>query len=194
MADQRLEAAGDAGGVARDAELLEDGELVEVDPLADQAVLLEDEEGEDRQLVLPPRRGQAAQRAPVGSPDDRLDHHAVVGVMERAQLVPLVREGAPALLEVGAHLLGPVVDLAGGDQLVARVVEGVEGGAELMPVLGLHVLEDDRLSLLAHCGSRWHAATYISTAMLRSSAGAEWVSAPTETKSTPVAAISPTVS
>ena len=66
--------------------------------------------------------------------------HGVIGMMEREQLVALVGEGGAGLLEVARDLLGAVVDVAGGDQLVARVVEGVEGGIELVPVLRVHVL------------------------------------------------------
>ena len=92
----------------------------------------------------------------MGAADDRLDQHGVVGVVERDQLVALVREGPAALLEVPRHLLGPVVDVAGGDQLVAGVVEGLEGRVELVPVLRVHVLPDDRLPLASHFGGGRH--------------------------------------
>src|SRR4029077_20001953 len=134
----------------------------EVDALADQAVLLEDEERQDRELVLPPGGWQAAERTPVGAADDRLDHHAFVCVMESAQLVALVREGTPALLEIARDLLRPVIDVAGGDQLVAGVLEGVEGRVELVAVLRVHVLPDDLLALAAYCGRRRHRGDSIS--------------------------------
>src|SRR5262245_38946564 len=93
VADQRLDPADEAGRVAGDAELLQNGELVEVDPLADQPFLLEDEEGQDRQLVLAARRGQAPERTRMSAADDGLDHDALIGVMQGAQLIALVGEG-----------------------------------------------------------------------------------------------------
>ena len=58
MADQRLDPSGQGGGVAGDAQLAQDGELVEVDPLAEESILIKDEEGQDRQLILPPVGGR----------------------------------------------------------------------------------------------------------------------------------------
>ena len=67
--------------------------------------------------------------------------------MEGDQLVALVRKGGACLLEVARHLLRPVVDVAGADELVARMVEGGDRGVVLVPVLGLHVLDHELLAL-----------------------------------------------
>ena len=71
-----------------------------------------------------------------------LGDHGVLGVGEHHLLVALVREGGPRGPVVPGHLVGPVEYLAGGDQLVARVVEGGEGGGEVELVLGGHVPAD----------------------------------------------------
>ena len=128
----------------------------------------------------------------------RLHDHRVVGVVERDQLVALVGERGPSLLEVAVDLGLPVEHVARGDQLVARVVERLHRDVELVPVLGLHVLDDELLPL-AREGPSWGAwldptADPARRSRDRSSAGAEWVSAPTEMYSTPVAAISATFS
>ena len=89
----------------------------------------------------------------MGAAQPGLDDHGVFGVVELDQLVALVGEGAAGLLVVGGDLLGPVVDVAGRDDLVAGVLEGVERDVELVPVLGLHVLDDDLLAFLAQISS-----------------------------------------
>ena len=66
-----------------------------------------------------------------------------------AELVSLVRECRAGLLEVAHHLVGTVVHVARGDDLVARVIEGAERHVELMTVLGLHVLAHDGLATLS---------------------------------------------
>ena len=86
----------------------------------------------------------------MGPAYDGLDQHRVVGVMQGQQLVALVGESGAGVLEVLHDLLGSVVDLAGGDQLVPRVVKGVERVVELVAVLGVHVLAHDRLARRAH--------------------------------------------
>src|SRR3954465_3557117 len=154
--DQGLDTAGDAQRVASDAELAQDGQLVEVDALAGQLVAIELEDREDRQLELPARGRQAAQRALVGASHDGLDEDGIVGVVQRQELVALIREGSTGVVVVAGHLLGAVVDLPGGDQLVARVTEGVERGVELVPVLRVHVLTDDLPALLPPCGAQGH--------------------------------------
>jgi hypothetical protein len=80
---------------------------------------------------------------------DELGDHRVVGVVQRDQLVALVGERGARLVEVALDRLGAVVDLAGRDDLVARVVEGRQRDVELVPVLGLHVLAHQLLSGLA---------------------------------------------
>ena len=84
--------------------------------------------------------------AEVGAEQVELGDHRVVRVVQRDQLVALVGEGGARLREVAHHLLGPVVHLARGDDLVARMIEGAERHVELMPVLGLHVLAHDGLA------------------------------------------------
>jgi hypothetical protein len=79
----------------------------------------------------------------------RLDDHRIVRVVHRDQVVALVRERGPGLLEVARDLTRAVVDVAGADQLVARMVERRERCVELVPVLGLHVLDDELLALAA---------------------------------------------
>ena len=119
---------------------------VVVDALADQRVALEDEDGEE--LLLPAASGgrQAAERTGVRAASDRLHQHGVVGRVQLDDLDLLIREGPVELLPVGHHLLGAVVDLVGRDVLVARVLEGREGGLVVGGVLGLDVLADELLA------------------------------------------------
>ena len=77
---------------------------VEVDALADQPILLEHEQRAEAHLELAPGRRQAAEGAEVGAVEHRLDDHGVVGVVEREQLVALVGERRPRLLEVARDL------------------------------------------------------------------------------------------
>jgi hypothetical protein len=79
----------------------------------------------------------------------RLDDHRIVRVVHRDQLVALIRERSPGVLEVARDLTRAVVDVARADQLVARMVERRKRRVELVPILGLHVLGDERLALAA---------------------------------------------
>ena len=68
--------------------------------------------------------------------------------MQLEQFVSLIRERGAALLEVGHDRFRAIVDLAGPDQLVAGVIEGLQRDVELVAVLGLHVLAHDVLAAL----------------------------------------------
>ena len=158
MPGQCLELAAEAERVAGEAELAQGRRGVEVDALADQLVVVEHEDRQDRQLEAAPGRRQVAEGAGVGAAHHRLDQDRGVGMVQGQQLVALVGEGAPRLLEVRHHLLGPVVDLAGPHQLVAGVMEGGEGVVELVAVLGVHVLAHDLLALAPQQRIRRQAA------------------------------------
>src|SRR6185312_17359702 len=88
------------------------------------------------------------------------------------QLVALVGKRTAGLLVVGAHSRLAVVDVAGGDDLVARVGERADGRVEVVDVLRLHVLAHDRLPPRAQLVMRspLHAGT--STTARRSAAQA----------------------
>src|SRR5512144_2061780 len=77
-------------------------------------------------------------------------------MVQRQELVALVGKRAAGLGEVALHLLGAVVDLSGADQLVAGMLEGVEGRVELLAVLRVHVLAHDLLPLAPQRGVRRH--------------------------------------
>ncbi len=81
-----------------------------------------------------------------------LDDHALLGVVERDQLVALIGERSARLGEVSADLALTVVDVARGDDLVARVRKGRDRGVEVVVVLRLHVLAHDRLAARAQLG------------------------------------------
>ena len=93
------------------------------------------------------------------------DDHRLVGVMEGDQLVALVGERGARLLEVARHLVGAVEDVARADQLVARVVEGRERGVELVPVLGLHVLDNELLAPATKLRRKGHRLTHPASAV-----------------------------
>ena len=96
-----------------------------------------------------PRGGDPAERALVGPLQIELDYHAGVGVMKGDQLVALIGKGGPRVLEVLAHRVLPVEDIARRHDLVAGVAEGAQRQLEVVVVLGLHVLPDERLATLA---------------------------------------------
>src|SRR5439155_20352754 len=75
-----------------------------------------------------------------------LGQHRVVGVVHLDELVALVRERRARLLEIAVDRFLAVVDLAGGDQLVAWVLERAHGDVELVAILRLHVLANDLLA------------------------------------------------
>ena len=77
----------------------------------------------------------------------------------RDQLVALIGEGGAGVLEVAGHLLAAVVDVPRADQLVARVVEGLDRRLELVPVLGLHVLDHELLALATKLLADGHGPT-----------------------------------
>src|SRR6476620_7706158 len=108
--------AADRSRVARDPQLAQDRVHVEVDPLADEPVLLEDEDRAEAHLEASPGRWQAPERTVVGAVEVGLDDHRIVRVVQGDQLVALVREGGAGLLEVGGDLSLAVVHLAGPDQ------------------------------------------------------------------------------
>ena len=84
---------------------------VEVDPLADELVLLEQEEGHHAAGERLAGGREVAERPLVGALEDELDDHGVVGVMQRDELVALVRERGARGAEVLPHLLLAVEDL-----------------------------------------------------------------------------------
>ena len=92
----------------------------------------------------------------MGALEDELDDHGVVGVMQRDELVALVRERGAGGAEVLPHLLLAVEDLPRGDDLVARVLERPDRGVEVGDVLGFHVLADDGLAAAAIGHGRDH--------------------------------------
>ncbi len=67
---------------------------------------------------------------------------------ERIEWISLRWSGKAAAgrLVVAHHLVVAVEHLARGDQFVAGMVEGAQGGLEVETVLGVHVLTDDRLA------------------------------------------------
>ena len=85
--------------------------------------------------------------------DDR-----VLGVMQCDELVALVWKRGAGLGEVPTNLRLAVVDVARGDDLVARVREGSDRRVEVVVVLGLHVLAHDGLAALAQLGGGWGRA------------------------------------
>ena len=95
----------------------------------------------------------------MGSEQVGLDDHRVVGVVEGEQLVALVGERGARLLEVSGHRLAAVVDVARADQLVARVVEGLDRRLVLVPILRLHVLDHELLALATQLLADGHAPT-----------------------------------
>ena len=146
---ERRDAAFEGQRIVRDAELALDRGRVEVHALADEPVLVEQEQRDHPAGELPSGRRQPAKRSEVRALQVELDDHRVIGVVQRDQLVALVGERRARLLEVARHLALPVVYVAGGDDLVARVVERAHRGVEVEPVLGLHVLAHRRLALAA---------------------------------------------
>jgi hypothetical protein len=87
----------------------------------------------------------------MGSSED-----TVVRVLKGDHLVALIRERPAGLFEIAHDLLGAVVDVTRGDQLIACMIEGGEGRIELVAVLRIHVLPDDGLALAADGGGGWH--------------------------------------
>src|SRR5262249_47305612 len=140
----------------RDAELAQDGGGVEVDPLAGEAVPAapEDEESDHGAAELTPRRERAEESPALGPEQVELDDHRIVRVPQRAQLVALVGERRARRRVVLLHRLRAVEHLTRGHDLVARVREGRERGGEVLVILRLHVLADDRLAAIAQCGRR----------------------------------------
>lgn len=78
-----------------------------------------------------------------------LDDHTGIGVMEGDHLIALVGEGGPRIVEVAAHGLLPIEDIARGHDLVTGVTERAQRGLEVVLVLRLHVFADERLAPLA---------------------------------------------
>src|SRR4029079_1604118 len=165
------------------------------------ALLLEHEYGAEPHLELAAGWGQATEWPLVGAVQVGLHHHRVVVVVKGDELISLVGKGGARLLEIARNLLRAVVHVAGADELVAWVVEGLERRVVFVTVLRVHVLDHELLALAAKLLADGHVATLPLPrgqpglrSMLRSSAGAEWLSAPTEIESIPVAAISATLS
>src|SRR5262249_17481729 len=93
----------------------------------------------------------------MGAVEVGLHDHRVVRVVERDQLIPLVGKGGARLVEVAGDLLGAVIDVAGADELVARVVEGLDRRVVLVTILRLHVLDHELLALAAKLLADGHA-------------------------------------
>src|SRR5439155_13127012 len=120
---------------AHEPELAEDRRRVEVDALADDPLPLELEDRERAAGERAAGGGDAAEWAEVRSLQVELDDHGAVRVMHPDQLVALVRERRARLGEVARDLVLAVVDVAGRDDLVARVAERGHRHIELVPVL-----------------------------------------------------------
>ena len=86
-----------------------------------------------------------SERAQMGAEEVEFHHHGVIRTEQAADLVALVGEHRSRPGVVLLHLVRPVVDLAGADQLVAGMGEGGEGVVEAALVLRRHVLAHHRL-------------------------------------------------
>ena len=96
-------------------------------------------------------------------------------MVEGDRLVALVGERRAGLGEVRRHRLLTVVHLPRGDDLVAGVVEGRHRHVELVTVLGLHVLADQPLAVLAQLGlSHWASCIALATATTNSTSRSSW--------------------
>src|SRR5262249_7262695 len=135
-------------GRGADAELSEDRRGVEIHPLAHDGVaaVLEEEERRHRTSELASRSRRAEERTAMRAEQIELDDDRIVGMPQGQDLVPLVRERGARRLVVPANGLLTVEDLAGGNQLVARMAERREGGVELAAVLRFHVAANDHLA------------------------------------------------
>src|SRR5205085_7153778 len=116
--------------------------------------LVEEEERHRPHLERASRGRDSAQLALVRAAQPELDDHGVVCVVQRNGLVALVRKRRTRLREVRGHRLLAVVNLTGGDDLVAGVVEGPQRHVELVTVLGLHVLANKPFATLAELRRR----------------------------------------
>src|SRR5262245_17964360 len=174
MADRCAQAADQADRIAGDTELAQHRRRVEVDAFTDEFLSLEHERRQDRHLERSPRRRQPAQRPGVGAAHHGLDQDRIVRVVQREQLIALVRERGSGLLEVAANLGLAIEDVARPDQLVAGVMEGLHGGVVVVAVLGVHVLADELLAdppYLSAGGGHASPASPCGPAPGRSSAG-----------------------
>src|SRR5215218_2383087 len=156
MVRDRGHPAHQRAGIVRHSKLAHDRPDVEVHALADEAVLLEQEERRHPAFERAARRGQPAEAALMGPTKPELGDHGVVGVMQGDQLVALVGEGRAALSVIRPYLGLSVVHVVRADQLVARVVERLYRHVEFEPVLRLHVLAHYALALLAESVSDRH--------------------------------------
>ena len=123
------------------ADLSQQTEHIEVHPLVGDAITLEEEHGDGRDAERPSGRGQAEELTGVGAEQIELgDDRVVITDVESHVLVALVGEGEPLVAVIGEDCLVPVVNLAGGDDLVTRMtVEGREARRPVVIDLGLKV-------------------------------------------------------
>ncbi len=132
----------------RDSELAQDARLVEVDPLATDAIIFEQEERRHTTAERAAGSGQRAQRAEVGAKQIELGDQRVVRVVKGDELVALVRKRGPGLSEVATDLGLTIEDVPRCNDLVAGVRKGRDRRIEVVVVLGLHVLAHHGLSAL----------------------------------------------
>jgi hypothetical protein len=85
-----------------------------------------------------------------------LGDHGVVGDVQDRVLIALIWKGSAGDAEVLGDLIRAVVDIAGRDDLVSGMVERGHRHVELVTVLGLHVLADDRQATLAQISDGRH--------------------------------------
>lgn len=132
-------------------ELLEHRQGVVVDALAEQVlVLVEQEVGGHPDTEPVAGRRDRAEGAEVGAHQPELDDHRVLAVPQGDELVVLVREGGPGEVVVAADRPLPVVDRHQRHEFVARMRERGQDVVPLLAALVVDVVEDQLLPGRAH--------------------------------------------
>ena len=144
MVDHGGDSATETQRIPGDAELAQRGPKIEVDAFAHEGIALELEDHGHGEVDRPPGRWQATPRSGVGSREHTLDENPVAGIDGSSRLEPEVREGPMVLQEEGLDSASSVVNLVGGNDLVAGSTEDGDAAGEVVLVLETHVLTDKR--------------------------------------------------
>jgi len=143
MVDEKQDLSPEALRIATDAEPAQDGEEIEIEPFADEPVLLEEKDSAHPIGNGSARRWKSSPRAPMGSYEIELNNYCALRMMQGMDHETKVRKGRVRLEKKGRDFFGSLVPVPRRNDLISRVVERPHGLFKRVATFGINVGTDE---------------------------------------------------